>query len=1286
MKKVLKYSIRSLLWLLLTAIILILLVAAVIQIKPVKQKIGHIAGEKVSEMINGEFKIKEIEGNFFSELELRDISLKQGSDTVLFLENIKVRYNLVPLLSGRVQVYYLGLKKPGLWFEQLNDSTWNFNQILKPTEKEQEKKEGGSLNLDLDTLKIIDGDIEISSPDTIIPGRIQNLNFAASFHMEEEDLSFTLSRFSFITKEPDFLVENISFIVNKDEKLIQLSDLYIKTSENRIDGRGDYLGPDPITADASLSTSPVKSDEFEFFLGSLKIPATPVFQFNTDINRDSLNLFLGLNEGDQEVLIYAVSPNFGSFINQETDEPLDYIINTELKNIDMSTWVGDPSLKYSITGNMDITGSGVDPESSRISVEARFNDCLIQERPVDSILLSADLDNGDINAVLKGMGNFGDFSLNTEMLGIFENPKYSLELITNKLNIAPLTGVDTLDSDLNLKLQANGEGFDPEEINAAANLVVSETYLQDIKLDTIVGRFQYENENLVVQEFDMRLHDLMLNLEGNFNLNGYSDILLKAEFKSLSDFAYYIPVTEVNSEGNINARIYGEIDSLNLDTEISLSSVNVQGNTAESLRLNGVASVTKSDTLANFEISADNLNAGNYKIESVFADIKANPKEIIVNSEINAEELNTDLTAKMLPGKATTSVIIDAWKINFREEEWSLQQPPARIEFDSVSYSIDNFYLATAQSDTSQFIKIDGELSRAGQENLNLELAHLPVEQILKLTGNETNASGLIYMDLKLTGTAGSPLMDGNFRIDRAKFNDNPFSEFSADFSFENNILHTNTSIIHSDTSKVKLSAGVPFSAALDSMSFELLKDEEISGRLEIRKFPIAILQTLDQVEELTGYLDGQADIGGTLNSLSPEGNLNLKEASLKLPQYGIDYNEMSLNLSLAKHAATLDSILVRSEDGKLTGYGKMTFSSEIYKGDLSETQIDIQFDNFNPVNHPQFNMQLMGDVGIKGEEKNLVFNGDISIPEAEVFIPAVMNMMGEPTVADLPEPILLQEMPKDSIRIDTLRYLARDTLKTDTTGTDYFENIVGSVKVNIPRNVWIKNKDMYVEIKGDVEIIKNPEFFEVFGSMNVVRGQYNLLGRTFIINKGIISFQGGEELIPNLDIEASYTFRNSERVEQTLKVFVTGDIEQPKVNFRLDGNSITEGDALSYIMFGKSANELGMDQQENLAGKAAANLISSQISGYLSEKLDVDYIQVNADEGFDNATVVVGKYITNDLFVSYEQRLGETDEQEISNYEVRLEYELFRFLFIELNNSSRESGFDLIFKKDFLE
>ena len=113
------------------------------------------------------------------------------------------------------------------------------------------------------------------------------------------------------------------------------------------------------------------------------------------------------------------------------------------------------------------------------------------------------------------------------------------------------------------------------------------------------------------------------------------------------------------------------------------------------------------------------------------------------------------------------------------------------------------------------------------------------------------------------------------------------------------------------------------------------------------------------------------------------------------------------------------------------------------------------------------------------------------------------------------------------------------------------------------------------------------------------------------------------------------------------------------------------------------------MSQQDNLSGgggggmaeTAAASLLSSQITKFLGNKLNVDYIEVKSDGGFENATVTVGKYITNNLFVNYEQMFGESTQQDQDHYRVELEYELFKFLFLQLNNSSSDSGFNVVIK-----
>lgn len=82
-----------------------------------------------------------------------------------------------------------------------------------------------------------------------------------------------------------------------------------------------------------------------------------------------------------------------------------------------------------------------------------------------------------------------------------------------------------------------------------------------------------------------------------------------------------------------------------------------------------------------------------------------------------------------------------------------------------------------------------------------------------------------------------------------------------------------------------------------------------------------------------------------------------------------------------------------------------------------------------------------------------------------------------------------------------------------------------------------------------------------------------------------------------------------------------------------------------------------------------------------MGDKLDVDYIEVKTSGNFDKASITVGKYITNNIFVSYEKRFGESNQKDVDKDEIILEYLISKFIFLQLNNSSSDSGFDVIFK-----
>ncbi|KOH45912.1 hypothetical protein NC99_12880 [Sunxiuqinia dokdonensis] len=1290
MKKVITYSLRILGYLFLTVVIVLLLAGLLIQTAPVKRKLAGFAGEQASAVMNGQLTIGKLDGNFFTNLHLQDILLKGDSDTIAFIGDLRLDYNLWPLLDNKLQVHRVHIGRPYFYLEQQADSSWNVQQLVKPSGEETDTSQTSStFELDVAQFNLAEGAVRIHAFDTLIPRRIENLNTKLSLQFSADRQMLVLDEFSLLTQQPDFELQQLAFQLNRNQEVIQLANFHLKTAGNQLDGGGNFAEAPARKGAARLDSEPLAIQEFEYFLSGFELPASPVFKLDASMDEDAISASIDLADGNQRIHMEVVSANLAAFLLDPEAPLLQYKLDGSFENIDLAHWLGNEELDYLVNGHVAVDGSGTDLETAVTKLKGEFNDLLVDGRPVADLLLNMDLDRGNLRGEVQGRGDFGSFHLKPDVQHLQAEPRYSFELRTEKLNLALLTGNDSLQSDFNLAAQVKGQGFDPKALKARGEIWSGQSRFQDIEVDTLFASLVYEKEAVQIDSLRLETKGLRVKAHGDYRLNGNSDLALVASFDGVEELASFIPLEDFATSGQLDARIWGRADSLQLESKLELNRTSFQSLTLESLLVDADGLLTKNDTTIQAKIRANQLLSDGFTVDSMAFDVDADLDSLYLDGRVVSDELRTELQAGLRLGDVMR-IGITAWQIDFQDENWRLQGAPAIVEIDSVSYRLENFKLASGKADTSQYLSAQGIISRVGEEDFNLQVANIDLNKLLKLTGQEMNASGLINLAVDLSGTADDPLLTGDFGLEQAVMNDYRFTDFGGSLNYSEKQLEVQAQIVPQDSGRFEFSGAIPFELMLDSMGVKFNPKDSVDARLKIDQFPLAVLQAVNIGEEISGYLEGDVTVKGTIESPDPKGGFHLVDASLRIREYGVDYREIKFGIDFQGEEVLLDTLLIRSADGTLSGGGKIGFSSDFYKGDVSDTEIKLQFNQFNPVNHKQFNMQLSGNASLGGSKDDVKFDGDLNVPKSEIYLPAIFNLMGKMVETEMPKPILVRELEGlDSDTIDSVNVSQIDSTATDSLKFDYFDNLTGEVRLKIPKNTWIKNEDMHIEISGDLEMIKHKEFFELFGSVEVVRGQYDLFGRTFMIQSGTISFQGGEELMPRMDITASYSFRNSERVQQELSVAISGTAEEPSVSFSLDGSSVSEGDALSYILFGKSMNELTMDQQENvsgagdMAGQAAASILSSQLTNFLGDKLNVDYIEVKSEGNFENATVVVGKYITNDLFVSYEQRFGETDQKDMAKYEVKLEYELFRFLFFQLNNSSNDSGFDVIFKFD---
>jgi autotransporter translocation and assembly factor TamB len=101
-----------------------------------------------------------------------------------------------------------------------------------------------------------------------------------------------------------------------------------------------------------------------------------------------------------------------------------------------------------------------------------------------------------------------------------------------------------------------------------------------------------------------------------------------------------------------------------------------------------------------------------------------------------------------------------------------------------------------------------------------------------------------------------------------------------------------------------------------------------------------------------------------------------------------------------------------------------------------------------------------------------------------------------------------------------------------------------------------------------------------------------------------------------------------------------------------------------------------------NLPSAMLSGLISSQLTKTIGNTFDLDMVEIQAGDDWESVTFMVGKYITNDLFVTYQRGFGEGEDESLTPQKITLEYELTRNLSIRLlQGDVKDSGIDVILK-----
>lgn len=198
-----------------------------------------------------------------------------------------------------------------------------------------------------------------------------------------------------------------------------------------------------------------------------------------------------------------------------------------------------------------------------------------------------------------------------------------------------------------------------------------------------------------------------------------------------------------------------------------------------------------------------------------------------------------------------------------------------------------------------------------------------------------------------------------------------------------------------------------------------------------------------------------------------------------------------------------------------------------------------------------------------------------------------------------------------------------------------------------------------------------------VTGDVNGVRGWYSFKGRRFQIEKAHLTFTGGNELDPSLNIVGRHR-----AFQYRIEFAVEGYASKPTLALRSDP-PLDQADILSVLLFGKPVKALSEGEQVSLqrqAVLATADFFAADLKRSLADRLGLDTLDVDVGDGLSAGQIGAGKYITDDVFVSTKQQIGGERRQEYSiEYNITPEWQIK-----SSTDPEGRSAIDLFWRKQY--
>jgi translocation and assembly module TamB len=384
------------------------------------------------------------------------------------------------------------------------------------------------------------------------------------------------------------------------------------------------------------------------------------------------------------------------------------------------------------------------------------------------------------------------------------------------------------------------------------------------------------------------------------------------------------------------------------------------------------------------------------------------------------------------------------------------------------------------------------------------------------------------------------------------------------------------------------------------------LQDQPLSGRIDVNLANLAFLEGfVPDVNDPAGTLAGGYQLSGTVGSPRFVGQAKLSNGRADIPRLGIQLRDMQLSaLGDGSGALGIDAS-VRSGKGTLRMQGRAGIP-----GPDTPLRLAISGQNVQAMKTEEINVLVSPDLDVRYEDNLIKVTGDVTVPTAKIEIEK-----REKGPVGASDDVVFVNAGQDALpQKQALGVFARVGI---ILGKDVQMNVLG-----------LKAKPT-----GTVLVIEEPgKVTRGSGELEVKDGTFKAYGQDLTIERGRVIFAGPISN-PSVDVRAYRTADDGTIAGINAK----GTLASPEVTLWSDP-PMGQSDALAYLLLGHPLNQASPQEGDRLAN--AANALGLRGGNLLAKKLaarfGLEEARIESDGSLDQASLVVGKYLSPRLYVTY--------------------------------------------------